>query len=54
MKPKLLIVTGSKFKFGDLAEKLGEFFDCEQKTLNEPEIQGEPGLGNCPRAGGDY
>jgi XTP/dITP diphosphohydrolase len=42
MKPKLYIVTGSKFKFGDLAAKLGEFFDCEQKPWNEPEIQGDP------------
>ena len=42
MKPKLFIVTGSKFKFGDLASKLGDFFDCEQKTWDEHEIQGDP------------
>src|SRR3989344_1411493 len=39
-KPKLLIVTGSKFKFHDLSLKLREHFDCEQKIFNEPEIQG--------------
>ena len=42
MKPKLLIVTGSDFKFKDLSYKLGEFFDCEQRIWNEPEIQGDP------------
>ena len=42
MKPKLLIVTGSAFKFQDLSAKLGEFFDCEQRDWNEPEIQGDP------------
>lgn len=42
MKPKLYIVTGSKFKFGDLSAKLNEYFDCEQKPWNEPEIQGDP------------
>lgn len=42
MKPKLLIVTGSKFKFGDLAFKLKDFFDCEQRIFNAPEIQGDP------------
>lgn len=42
MRPKLFIVTGSKFKFGDLAAKLNEYFDCEQKLWNEPEIQGSP------------
>ena len=41
-KPKLLIVTGSPFKFGDLSLQLNEFFDCEQKIFNEPEIQGDP------------
>ncbi len=41
-KPKLLIVTGSAFKFKDLSTKLNEFFDCEQKIWNEPEIQGDP------------
>ncbi len=40
MKPKLFIVTGSKFKFGDLSAKLNQYFDCEQKPWNEPEIQG--------------
>src|SRR3990167_3036950 len=39
-KPKLLIVTGSEFKFKDLSAKLGDFFDCEQRDWNEPEIQG--------------
>ncbi len=42
MKPKLFIVTSSKFKFGDLSEKLNEYFDCEQRPWNEPEIQGDP------------
>src|SRR3989344_7673332 len=42
MKPKLLIVTGSKFKFEDLAFKLSELFDCEQRIWDEPEIQGNP------------
>ncbi len=42
MRPKLYIVTGSKFKFGDLSLKLGEFFDCEKKPWNDPEIQGNP------------
>lgn len=42
MKPKLFIVTGSPFKFGDLSAKLGEFFDCEQRQWNGHEIQGEP------------
>ncbi|MBI5139362.1 hypothetical protein HZA26_02005 [Candidatus Nomurabacteria bacterium] len=42
MKPKLFIVTSSPFKFGDLSAKLGEYFDCEQKAWNEPEIQGDP------------
>ncbi|MBI3306096.1 non-canonical purine NTP pyrophosphatase [Candidatus Nomurabacteria bacterium] len=42
MKPKLLIVTGSPFKFGDLALRLNEFFDCEQKEWDEHEIQGDP------------
>ncbi len=42
MKPKLYIVTGSPFKFGDLSAKLSEFFDCEQKHWNESEIQGDP------------
>lgn len=42
MKPKLFIVTGSVFKFGDLLAKLSEFFDCEQKIWNEHEIQGDP------------
>lgn len=39
-KPKLFIVTGSAFKFGDLAFKLQDYFDCEHKPWNEPEIQG--------------
>ncbi len=42
MKPKLLIVTGNAMKFTELSSKLGEFFDCEQKVWNEPEIQGDP------------
>src|SRR3989344_2478366 len=42
MKPKLYIVTGSKFKFGDLSAKLNEYFDCEQKPWDEHEIQGDP------------
>ncbi|MEI8378426.1 MAG: non-canonical purine NTP pyrophosphatase, partial [bacterium] len=42
MKPKLLIVTGSSFKFQDLSAKLSEFFDCEKGEWNEPEIQGDP------------
>lgn len=42
MRPKLYIVTGSKFKFEDLALKLNKFFDCEQKVWDEDEIQGDP------------
>lgn len=42
MKPKLFIVTGSKFKFGDISAKLNQYFDCEQRPWNEPEIQGSP------------
>jgi inosine triphosphate pyrophosphatase len=42
MKPKLFIVTGNLMKFRELSAKLGEFFECEQKTLDEPEIQGKP------------
>lgn len=42
MKSKLLIVTGSPFKFQDLSLKLNDFFDCEQKVFKEPEIQGDP------------
>jgi len=42
MKPKLYIVTGSSFKFGDLSAKLSEYFDCEQKVWTGHEIQGDP------------
>ena len=42
MKPKLFIVTGTKFKFDDLAYKLKDYFDCEQKIWDEHEIQGSP------------
>ncbi len=42
MKPKLLIVTGSPFKFQDLSSRLNEFFECEQRDFKEPEIQGDP------------
>ena len=42
MKPKLFIVTGSSFKFGDLSAKLSDFFDCEQKIWDGHEIQGDP------------
>ncbi len=42
MKPKLFIVTGSDIKFRELAYKLSEFFDCEQKPWGEHEIQGKP------------
>jgi len=42
MKPKLFIVTSSSLKFKELSLGLSEFFDCEQKTLDEPEIQGKP------------
>ena len=42
MKPKLFIVTGSPFKFGDLSARLSEYFDCEQKVWDEAEIQGDP------------
>ncbi len=42
MKPKLFIVTGSAFKFKDLAFELGTYFDCEQKVWSEAEIQGDP------------
>jgi non-canonical purine NTP pyrophosphatase (RdgB/HAM1 family) len=42
MKPKLLIVTGNAMKFKELSNGLAEFFDCEQRKLDEPEIQGTP------------
>ena len=42
MKPKLFIVTGSSFKFQDLAAKLSEYFDCEKREWHEHEIQGDP------------
>jgi non-canonical purine NTP pyrophosphatase (RdgB/HAM1 family) len=42
MKPKLLIVTGSEMKYKELSAKLSEFFECEQRDWNEPEIQGKP------------
>jgi non-canonical purine NTP pyrophosphatase (RdgB/HAM1 family) len=42
MKPKLLIVTGSAMKYKELSAKLSEFFECEQRDWNEPEIQGKP------------
>jgi inosine triphosphate pyrophosphatase len=42
MKPKLFIVTGAPFKFADLSFKLKDYFDCEQKPWDEPEIQGDP------------
>ncbi len=42
MKSKLLIITGNKMKFEELSLTLNEYFDCEQQTLNEPEIQGSP------------
>lgn len=42
MKPKLYIVTGSPFKFKELSSRLSEFFICEQKPWDEPEIQGKP------------
>ena len=42
MKPKLYIVTSSAFKFEDFSQKLNEFFDCEKKPWDEPEIQGDP------------
>lgn len=43
MKPKLVIVTGNPLKFRELEIKLRDFFDCEQKTMEEyHEIQGEP------------
>ncbi|OGI75599.1 hypothetical protein A3C67_00725 [Candidatus Nomurabacteria bacterium RIFCSPHIGHO2_02_FULL_42_19] len=42
MKPKLFIVTGADFKFKDLSYKLSEFFNCERKNWDEPEIQGSP------------
>lgn len=42
MKPKLYIVTGNPFKFGDLSARLNEFFDCEQRDWSEHEIQGDP------------
>src|SRR3989344_5979324 len=42
MKPKLFIVSSSVFKFGDLSARLNDFFDCEQRKWDEPEIQGDP------------
>lgn len=42
MKPKLFIVTGNTMKFKELSSKLNDFFDCEQKNWDEPEIQGTP------------
>ncbi len=40
MKPKLYIVTGNPMKFNELSLPLSEFFDCEQRHWDEPEIQG--------------
>jgi len=40
MKPKLFIVTGNDEKFKQLSFALKEFFDCEQKVIKMPEIQG--------------
>jgi non-canonical purine NTP pyrophosphatase (RdgB/HAM1 family) len=42
MKPKLFIVTGNKMKFEELSLGLSLLFNCEQKVLHEPEIQGTP------------
>jgi len=42
MKPKLFIVVGNSLKYDELSAKLSELFDCEQKIINEPEIQGKP------------
>jgi|JI10StandDraft_1071094.scaffolds.fasta_scaffold24399_3 non-canonical purine NTP pyrophosphatase (RdgB/HAM1 family) len=43
MKSKLAIVTGNPLKFRELSAKLSEYFDCEQKILeNYFEIQGTP------------
>lgn len=42
MKPKLSIVTGNELKFRELTAFLSDFFDCEQKVLeNYREIQGK-------------
>jgi non-canonical purine NTP pyrophosphatase (RdgB/HAM1 family) len=40
MKTKLLIVTGSSMKFRELSSGLADFFDCEQREWDQPEIQG--------------
>ncbi len=40
MKQKLLIVTSNPMKFRELGSRLGEFFDCEMVSFDEPEIQG--------------
>lgn len=40
MKTSLFIVTGNAVKFKELKHKLEQFFDCEQKVFDEPEIQG--------------
>ncbi len=43
MKSKLIIVTGNPLKFRELSAALGEFFDCEQRVLEDNyEIQGAP------------
>lgn len=42
MKPKLYIVTGNTMKFKELSGELQDFFDCEQREVDEPEIQGTP------------
>jgi non-canonical purine NTP pyrophosphatase (RdgB/HAM1 family) len=42
MKPKLLIVSGNELKYKELSHRLSEFFECEQRDWDEPEIQGTP------------
>lgn len=39
-KPKLTIVTGNTLKFRELSAKLGEFFECQQGSVDGYEIQG--------------
>ncbi len=41
MKPKLIIATGNAMKFREIAPVLSEYFDCEQREMQDyHEIQG--------------
>jgi non-canonical purine NTP pyrophosphatase (RdgB/HAM1 family) len=42
MKPRLIIATGNKLKYEQLALGLGEYFECVQGSVDGYEIQGHP------------